>query len=295
MYLGFDIGGSSIKAVLLKDREIVRSKIEDLPGNLDELFKKFKAMSGELAVGKVVEAVGLGLPGAMDQKREAMLKSPNIPYLDGQPLKKLIQAKFGETPVFINHDAFCFLLAEKTIGQAKDLKSAVLLTIGSGIGCAWMVGGEIITGANGSASEGGHMIVDIEKSLDLEEVASNKLFKNKLAITSAQAQEKLAQGDDRAREIFDLMGRNLGVGIANIINFFDPQAVIINGGIAAARETITEKMKESIDNFVVSPAARSTPIIFSELGRFGGAIGAALLAESLIKSALISSSAGVKN
>jgi len=101
--------------------------------------------------------------------------------------------------------------------------------------------------------------------------------------------------DDRAREIFDLMGRNLGVGIANIINFFDPQAVIINGGIAAARETITEKMKESIDNFVVSPAARSTPIIFSELGRFGGAIGAALLAESLIKSALISSSAGVKN
>lgn len=278
-YIGFDIGGSSIKAALVRDRQIIKSQAADLPGDFDGLLDLLGKMFDDLSAGVAISGIGFGFPGTMDSAREVMLKSPNISYLDNQPLKKMLAEKFSHYLIKIEHDAHCFLLAEQKVGLAKDFKNVFYLTLGSGVGGAWMADGKIVTGEHGAAGEVAHSIVDISDGLELEELAANKFIKKELGLGSIQAYQLVQSGDKRAREVFESLGKNLGVGIANIINIFDPGAVILSGGIGEAEDLILPGIKEGIDKFVVSPAAKQTKILFSKLGRFGGALGAALLFE----------------
>jgi len=274
MYIGFDIGGSSVKAVLVKNKQVIKSYVEDLPDSLFGLLDLLEKIFSELSKDVSVEGVGVAVAGAMDAKREKMLNSPNIKYLNNQPLKKMIGERLG-CLIKIEHDVHCFLLAEKEIGLAKNFNNIFYLTLGTGIGGAWMVGGKIYTGAHGSAGEAGHIIID--RNQDLEYLASNRFIKKELGLGSIKALKLAQEGDQKTREVFHRLGKNLGTGIANIINIFDPEAVIISGGISEAKEFIEPAIEENIAKYVVSPEAKKTKILFSELGRFGGALGATLL------------------
>ncbi len=281
-FIGFDIGGSSVKAALVANKKILKSETEFLPGNLEDLLALLVKMKNKLIEGfkpQKIKGVGFALAGELDKKREIMLESPNISFLNGQPLKKMFKEKFSPFPVKLEHDVYCFLLAEKEIGVAKNFKDVFYLTLGTGIGSALMIGGKIIKGAHGAAGEAGHAIIDITDNADLEDIASNKIFKKMLGLSSLDSSKKMKAGDKKAREVFDQMGKNLGVGLANIINILDPEAVIMSGGIARDKDVILPGIKEEIDKHVVSPEAKKTKILFSELGREGGAIGAALLFE----------------
>lgn len=281
-YLGFDIGASSIKAVLVKDKKIIKSLVEDSPENLEKLLSLVTKMKEDLVSGidaSEIGGIGFALAGAMDLKREQVLSAPNIKYLENPQIKKSLEEKLAPYPIKLEHDVICFLLAEKEIGLAKNLKNVFYLTLGTGIGGAYMIDGKIISGAHGAAGEAGHMIFKLKiiEATDLEELASNKFIKKKLGFGSIEAEKRARAGDKKAREIFAQLGQNLGVGLANIINIFDPEAIIISGGIADAKEFILPAIKEGIEKFVISPAAKKTKILFSRLGRLGGAIGAALL------------------
>lgn len=281
-YIGFDIGASSIKAVLAKDRRIIKSSVRDLPGDLENLLLALIKMHTELIAGlghEEIGGIGFGIAGIMDPEREMILRAPNIKYLDGQPIKKLLEGRFRGHRLKIEHDSHCFLFAEKEAGLAQNLKNVFYLTLGSGIGGAFMVNGRIITGAHGAAGEVGHMILEAEKQLDWEELGANKFFKKNLGLGSLEAEQKWRNGDKKAEEVFSRLGKNLGIGIANIINIFDPEAIIISGGISAAAGLIWPGIKEGVDEFVVSPAAKKTQILISQLGRFGGALGAAISSE----------------
>lgn len=278
-YLGFDIGGSSVKAVLVKERKVIKSKIEELPKSLKAFLKLIEKITNELTKdipAKEIAGIGIGVAGTLDLKREKMLNSPNIPYLNNKPLKKLFQKKL-KYPVKLENDVNCFLLAESKIGLAQNLKNIFYLTLGSGIGGALMINGQLILGAHGAAGEAGHMIIEPNKKLDLEELASNKFIKRILKIGSVEAERRARTGDKKAKEAFKKLGKNLGVGIANIINIFDPEAVILAGGVSLAKKFILSDIKKEIKKYVTSPAARKTKILFSKLGRFGGAIGATFL------------------
>lgn len=284
-YIGFDIGGSSVKAVLVEDKKIIKSIIEDLPDNLEGLFGLLKKIFDELKEGAGLSAsqagalrVGVSLAGAIDAKREVMLNSPNITYLNSQPIKKLIADKLG-CEVKIEHDVHCFLLAEKEVGLAKDLKDAFYLTLGTGIGGAFMIGGEVILGAHGAAGEVGHMIIDAAGGLELEDLAADKFLQKSLGVKSLKAREMVEAGDQKAIEVVKQMSSNLGVGVANIINIFDPEAIVLSGGIIWAKDFLLAGVADGVEKFVCSPEAKKTPILFSELDRFGGALGAALLFE----------------
>ncbi|MEK7067734.1 MAG: ROK family protein, partial [Patescibacteria group bacterium] len=170
-YLGFDIGASSVKAALVCDQKIVKSETSDLPFDLAGLLKIFKEIFKRLTAGLPQEEIGglgFGWPGVLDLSRQKIIKAPNVSYLDDQPLGELLAGQFPNQIIVLEHDVNCFLLAEKTVGQAKDLKNVVYLTLGSGIGGALLVSGEIIKGAHGAAGEVGHMIIDLSRQLDLE-------------------------------------------------------------------------------------------------------------------------------
>ncbi len=281
-FIGFDIGGSSVKAVLVKEKEIIKSKVVDLPKDLEKLLWLLKETKDEFIGGaeNEVGGIGFGVAGIFDSERSRMLKSPNIHYLDNQPLAELFKSVSAPYPVKIEHDVHCFLLAEKEIGLAGHLKNIFYMTLGTGIGGAWMADGKIAIGDDGGAGEVGHMIIKNNgEAADLEELASNKFIMKKLGIGSIEAIKRAQAGDEKAREAFGELGKNLGIGLANVINIFDPDAVILAGGISEAKEFILPFIEKEIERFVISPAAGKTPILFSALGRFGGALGAALLFE----------------
>lgn len=278
-FIGYDIGGSIVKAALVEEKKIIKSKIADLPGSLEQLLRWLKETKEELISGveKEFSGIGFAVAGILNLERSKMLKSPNIKFLDNQPLGELFQSIAQPYRIKIEHDAHCFLVAEKEVGLAKDLKDVFYLTLGTGIGGAWMVDGKIFYGAHGAAGEAGHMIVDLQNKLDLEEIAANKFIKRELGIGSIEALKRAQAGDIECQNVFKKIGKNLGVGLANIINIFDPEVVILNGGITEAKDLLLSGIKEGIEQFVISPAARETKILFSELGLEGGALGAALL------------------
>ncbi len=281
-HLGFDIGASSLKAALVKNKEVVKSRIQDLPLSLDGLMLALVKIYAEL-LGNIsheeLGGAGFALAGVMDKERQVMLKSPNIEYLDGQPIRKMLEERFRGLPIKLEHDAHCFLLAEKAAGLAQNLQDVFYLTLGSGIGGALMLGGKIFYGAHGAAGEAAHMIVDASDNLEWEEIGANKFIKKVLGVGFLEAEKKWRGGDKKAEAAFAQLGRNLGLGIANIINLFDPEAVIISGGLSSVAGLLWPGVKEGVAKFVLSPAAKETRILFSSLGRFGGALGAALLFE----------------
>jgi len=277
-YVGFDIGASSVKAALIKNKEIVKTDLQPLASDLAGLLELFSAMLKELSSDIAeIDGIGFGFAGMMDKQREVMLVSPNIKYLNNQPLRSLLAEKFKPYSIKIEHDAHCFLLAEKEVGLARDLADIFYLTLGSGVGGAWMASGKISVGAHGAAGEVAHTIINIAQSTELEALASNKFIVSQLGVGSIESGKSALAGDAKAREAIKQLGQNLGVGIANIINIFDPEAIIINGGISEAQELILPGIQEGIDKFVSSPAAKETKVLFSQLGRFGGALGAALI------------------
>ncbi len=283
-YLGFDIGASAIKAVVMKNKKILRRDIFNTPRNLRGLLDAVAVIANKLrkeAGRDKLGGVGVAVAGVMDKPRAKMLISPNMRYLNGRPLARLLAQKLKYPKVVLGHDVHCFLLAEKETGSAKNLKNVFYLTVGSGVGGAWMAEGRISSGAHGAAGEAGHMIMtfDKNKALTLEDLASNKFIKYSLGVGFSEAFRRAKAGDWKAVEMFRDLGSNLGAGIANIINIFDPAAVIIGGGLAEAKILFLPGIKKSVAKFVISPEARRTKIIFSRLGRFGGAMGAALLAE----------------
>lgn len=278
--LGFDIGGSNIKAVLVKEEQIIKSATEDTPDNLENLLSlvgKTKDSLIDEIPAEQISGIGFSIAGAIDLAREKVLNSPNIRYLNNQPIKKLLEEKLKPLAIKIEHDVHCFLQAEKEVGLAKDLKNVVYLAVGTGVGGALMINGEIQIGIHGASGEIGHMIIDLSQQSDLENLTANEFVKKKLGISAAEAEKLVRSGDQKAKELFDERGRNLGVGLANIINTFDPEAIIIGGGVVSAQEFILPGIREGIEKFVISPSAKKTKILFSQLGQFGGALGAAWL------------------
>lgn len=283
-YLGFDIGGSSIKAVLVKYKNVIKSAVEDSPDNFEDLLIKIARMKDELTINiglmDGITGIGFALPGTINRSRDIVLNSPNIKYLNNQPIKKLLEEKLKPYPIKIEHDVHCFLMAEKEIGFIKDMKNVFFMTLGTGIGGAWMINGEIFFGEHGSAGEAGHMIMDINNGLDLEELASNKFLKKTLGIGSIESTKRAKAGEDQVIKALEQLGKNLGVGIANVINVLDPEAIILGGGITDAKDFIMPGIKEGVEKFVISPNAKETKILFSELSHFGGALGATMLFNS---------------
>lgn len=280
-YLGFDIGGSSTKAALVKDKKIIKSQVKDSPDNLEGLLDLVKRLYSDLTDGigqEEIDGVGFSITGVLDKEREKMLNSPNISYLNNQLIKKLFEEKIGRS-IIIEHDVHCFLIAEKEVGIAGNFKNIFYLAIGTGVGGAYMNDGEIQIGALGAAGEIGHIIIDKERGRDLESLIGNKYVKEILGVSADEAEKLARQGDLKAKEVFIERAKNLGIGIANIINILNPEVIIIGGGIASAQDMILPGIKEVIEKYVISPEAKNTPILFSELGQFGGALGAAIIAE----------------
>jgi predicted NBD/HSP70 family sugar kinase len=283
MYLGFDIGGSSVKVVAVKNKKIIFSKIfADSPRSLSaflkiirEARKKFEKRAGN----KKIKGVGFSIANPLDKKREKIVSEHKFVFLHNLSLKKILEKEMKPYPVMIEHDSHCFLIAEKKVGIAKNFNEIYYLALGSSVGDALMINGEIVRGNHGSAGQIVDTVLEISKKTKLRKLFGSRYVKKYLNISFSTAAERANKGNKTAIKMFDKMGYNLGAAVANVMNVIDPAVIIIGGGQLPSRRFFLPGIKRAINEFVISAEAKKTTILFSKLGRFGGALGATLLFE----------------
>lgn len=273
--IGIDIGGSKIIVALVKDGKVFHKIKIETPKNKNEFLKKLEAIIEQLiekAGGqKNIRGIGCGIGGVLDLKKGIILSWSNIKFLDRFNIKNWLTEKF-KCEVKIDNDARCFTRGEYLFGAGKGYRNIVGMTLGTGVGGGIIINGKMVYG-NGSAGELGHMIIDCGGDLESLTVKYMRGLKISL-ITSAYKNNK-----DRAiREALDFFEENLAIGIANVANILDPEAVIIGGGAAEAVKKIIPKIKKIADKFMISPESRKdVKILIGKLGEDAGPIGAAAL------------------
>ncbi len=260
--IGIDIGGSKINAILFSNGKILKSgKIPTLKKSRKEFLEKLEALVKKLISdtgNKKIFGIGCGVAGTLDLKSGMILKSHNLKILDGFNIKNWLYKKFN-CEVKIDNDARCFLRAEYIFGAGRGYKNLIGITLGTGVGGGIIINGKMFYGANDSAGELGQMVIDREK--DLETLTVKLVRKLKFSKIAVKEFEK-----------------NLGTGLANIINIIDPEMIIIGGGAAKTAKENLAKVEMMATKFIISLKSRkNVKIIIGKLGENAGAMGATAL------------------
>lgn len=293
MYIGIDIGGTSIKGVLLSNKKIIakikiptKSKTNKkiLVGQIFECIKKL------IAGKRRVKVIGIGAAGPVDFKNQKVLNPPNVTALENLYLGRIIEKKF-KIKTKIENDANCCGLAEVLLGAGKDKKVVTGLTLGTGVGGFVIINKKIFRGKSLRATEFGHKI-KINKngrkcncgSKGCLEAYINEKGIRKTAkkifgreIGTIKLYEMAKKRDKKAIEVWKITGRYLGLGLANIVDTLNPDIIIIGGGIAGAGKFLLNPAKKEMRKNILSPEAKNTLVVRAKLGEFAGAIGAGLL------------------
>jgi glucokinase len=221
-----------------------------------------------------------------------VVKSPNFPDWNNLPLKKELEAALG-LPVSIENDANAAALGEQWRGAGRGIASMILLTLGTGVGGGIVLDGRIWPGADGMAGEIGHMTIIPDgrrcgcgNTGCLEMYASSRGIvmtyqersSRPAAVTSEEIYRAARNGDMLAVDVMKGMGRLLGIGIANLVNIFNPEMIVIGGGVKDAWPLFMEAAREEIRKRAFEYPAARTQIVPSVLGDDAGMIGAAAVA-----------------
>ncbi|MEI6378167.1 MAG: ROK family protein [Candidatus Falkowbacteria bacterium] len=277
--LGLDIGGTKMSAVLLDDNQVVESARLATPrDNIKNFLIMLKALMEPLIErtkrdGRDLQSLGLGIAGTIDYHKKIVTASPNLELVcDIKILDKIRALLALDIPFYLDNDASCFTRAEALLGAGKTFNEVYGITIGTGIGGALAINGQIYNGAHGGAGEPGALLVDLEEKITLEQ-AYQKLTQNNSRLLAQEAYE----GDPLAGQIFLELGEYLGLVFANIVNIVDPGIIIIGGGTAGSSDLFLSTARRAMVNHIESPQARKIKIVKAKLGDNAGAIGAALL------------------
>jgi glucokinase len=305
--IGIDIGGTKIAAgVVTEAGSIIQALTVPTPQHQDQIIQAIAAAVSDLQRAHPdVAAVGVGAAGMVDWPSGHIRWAPNNAYRD-LPLQQLLTARSG-LPTVVENDANAAAWAEATVGAGAGLGNVIALTIGTGIGAGIILNGELQRGDTGIAGEAGHIIVNPSGDEQcgcgatgcLEAMASGtalgRLGRRAAAVDPAGLLPRLAgraedvtgetvheaarQADPAALRLFDQIGYWLGAGIASLANVFDPQLVILGGGLVTTGDLLLVPARESFERFIFARAHRKVPpIVPARLGSQAGLIGAALLA-----------------
>jgi glucokinase len=307
--IGVDMGGTKLLAGAADEELSVHHRTQRTIAGLDQAALIEAAVDAveevrEQASGEV-EAVGFGIPALMDQRTGTAVVAINLHLADIR-FADVMAERLG-LPVFVDNDANVAMLGEHRAGAARGCREAVMLTIGTGIGGGLVLGGRLYRGALGSAAELGHTVIQLDgppcqgscpNHGCVEVLASGTaLAIEATRIAGEQPQSALAaalrdghplagplitelahDGDSAAIEALALIGTRLGVAIANFVNIFNPEVVVIGGGVMAAGELLLGPARAEVARRALPPSRDLVRIIPAELGVEAGMIGAAALA-----------------
>lgn len=293
--IGIDLGGTNLRVALVsRDGEIIKKIKEPSSGEiLDIIFKTIDSLFSEDVAG-----IGLGIAGLVDRQNGRVLTSPNLPAIKGINLVNETRKRF-KVPVFIENDANTAALGEKWAGAGEGFSNFVLLTLGTGIGSGIIKDGKLLD----VSAEVGHMSINadgekcpcgntgclelyasaramIARAVSALEKGTESLLRecckgNFYKLTPEDIYTTALDGDSLAREILKDAGRNLGIGIANIINLMSPEAIILTGGLIGAWNIYVQEAIKEASRRAFRELFETVKIIPSSLGDEAGVIGSA--------------------
>lgn len=231
-----------------------------------------------------IPAIGIGMPGPADITGRIARVSINLDDWHNVPLAKWIEAKTGR-PTTVANDANCAGLGEALYGAGKPFQNLIMLTLGTGVGGAIILNGELYTGRDGAAGELGLITLwpdgppcNSGNNGSLEQFASVRAIRRDQHCEPHQLAEQAQMQDEAAIAIWHDYGRNLGAGLASLIYVLTPEAVILGGGIAASTALFLPSLEAEIERRVMPTSRENLVILPAALGNQAGMIGAAQLA-----------------
>jgi glucokinase len=293
--IGFDVGGTNIKAGILdSDCNIISKKITPFPKELgshniiNAMHETALQMISENNLNKAdVSSLGIAIAGSVDVKNGVVIHAYNLDFHNVHITKEMSQY-FPDIPVTLINDANAAAFAEFKAGALKGYNNAILLTLGTGIGGGVILNGRLFNGGLGNGVELGHVVLDMDGPLCtcgikgcIEEFCTVRWFMRKgkpAGYTEVKEIIDAAKKGERAAvEIFDEFVENLSSALASLANLLDPEIIALGGGISLAGDILYDALHEKVEkkSFFKYPYK----VVPAQLGNDAGTIGAALSSE----------------
>ncbi len=315
--IGVDLGGTNIKAAAFSagNLECVcenRLPTEAARGSehvLMQIFRAVQALFAQIPKSQTL-CIGLGIPGLLDIETGISHFSPNFPNWENVPVSDWLHQKTN-LPVFIDNDVRVNLYGEWYYGAGKGKNNIVLLTLGTGLGSGIVMDGHVLYGATASAGEIGHMnmyrtgrpckcgssgcLGRYVSARGMLRTLQEKLHDGAPSIirewtgsdpekaTAKMVSDAYDAGDQTAIEVMTQTGELLGYGLANVINLFNPEVIIIGGGMSAAGERLLRPARQIVKCHALEISRQSCEIVTAQLGDAAGMLGAAIYAKKRLQ------------
>jgi glucokinase len=294
--IGVDLGGTKICTGVLDEQGTLLHSLE-IPtlaeGGPDAVIARIRQTIDEVLdryAQDEIAGIGVGAPGPLNPHTGMVLGPPNLPGWDSIPLRDELRQMYS-LPVYLENDANAAAVAEHRYGAGVGSRHMVYITVSTGIGGGVVIDGQVRQGAAGGFAEIGHTIVDPAGARCrcgnrgcLEAVASGTAIARmgsevyQRPVTAEQVAEWAAAGDAKAQQVLDTAFRYLGIGLINVVNLFDPDLIVIGGGVARIGQPLFGALRQALrSNYFRKSYGMDVPIVPAQLGSKAGVIGAAAL------------------
>jgi glucokinase len=285
--IGVDLGGTAIKVgcfdpagQCLKNLRVSTPQ----PSTPEAVILAIAAAISTLDPQSKALAICVGTPGPTDPQGRIARLAINLAGWVEVPLADQLEQLTGR-PTSVANDANCAGLGEAWLGAGRQFRNFILLTLGTGVGGAIFLNGELFVGRNGAAGELGLITLDPQGHAcnsgnrgSLEQHSSAQAIRRRTGLEPHQLAAQAKAGEPTALAFWQIYGQELGAGLANLIYVLTPEAVILGGGISASAPLFWPAMTAEIERRVLSPSREEMKILTAELGNQAGMVGAAKLA-----------------
>ena len=315
-YCGIDLGGTNIKAGIVDGEGKLLNKLS-IKTRAERSMEEIIHDMGKLAADAIkdaglevkdIEAIGIGSPGTPDNDEGLLVYSSNLPF-NKAPMRKLIR-EVVDLPVYIDNDANCAAMAEAVAGAGKGAKDSVTITLGTGVGAGVIINGRIFSGFNQAGSEFGHTVLvsgGVQCGCGRKGCFEQYASASALARMTKEAAEAnpdsllnkvkedfgewnaqiafvaMKQGDKVAEKVIDSYTDYLADGLANAINTFMPEVLVVGGGVCGEGDPLLIPMREkTMSRPYFGPGVKKTRIELAQMGNDAGIVGAAMMGKSCV-------------
>jgi len=314
-YVGIDLGGTNIKAGVVTSEGAILNK-KSIKTNVNRPMEEIVSDMGRLATEVIAEAglaktdvtaIGIGSPGTPDNKTGYLVYANNLPF-NMTPMRKIIR-RIIDLPVYIDNDANCAAMAESVAGAAKGAADSVTITLGTGIGSGVIINHRIFSGFNQAGAEFGHTtlvvggvpctcgrkgcfesygsasaLIRMTKAAAEANPASrlNDVIRSRDGKVNAKiAFDAMRLGDEAAAGVVEEYLEYLSDGLANVINAYMPEILVIGGGVCNEGDPLLFPLREkTMSKPYFGPGVKKTEIRLAEMGNDAGIVGAAMMGKS---------------
>lgn len=279
-YLAFDIGGTQIKyGIVTENGEILAHWIIDTEAHLGggAIIEKVITMGKTIVTDYAVRGIAISTAGQVNFHTGTIVAAgETIPHYTGVEIKELVCEAIG-LPVEVRNDVDCAALGEKWLGN-HDSSNFIVLTVGTGIGGAIVIDGKMYSGHSFSAGEWGYMLVEgepFEKNASMSGlIRFANHYKGTRQWTGKEIFDLYDQGDKQIQAAVRQFYRYFAIGISNLIYIFNPEKVIIGGGVTARGEKFLQEVQAEVNHYLLPSFQKNTEVVLAKLSNHAGMIGA---------------------